>query len=64
MTNRDMLVREIETLPVSCLGEIVDFIGYIRQKQLEAIPETMRLSEGALAKDWVSPEEDAAWANL
>jgi len=30
----------------------------------EEIPATMRLSENALAKDWDSPEEDAAWQNL
>jgi hypothetical protein len=64
MTKKDMLLREIDTLPVSCLGEIVDFVEYIKQKQLKTIPETMRLSEAALAKDWKSPEEDAAWANL
>lgn len=28
------------------------------------IPDTMLLSEAALAKDWNRPEEDAAWANL
>jgi hypothetical protein len=64
MTNKDMLLREIDTLPASCLGEIVDFVGYIKQKRLKAIPETMRLSESALAKDWDTPEEDAAWARL
>jgi hypothetical protein len=26
--------------------------------------ETMLLSEAALAKNWLSPEEDAAWAHL
>jgi hypothetical protein len=28
------------------------------------IPETMTLSEKALAADWDTPEEDEAWANL
>ena len=64
MTSKDMLLKEIDTLPVSCLGEVVDFVGYIKQKQLKAVPETMRLSESALARDWESPEEDAAWAHL
>lgn len=28
------------------------------------LKDTMLASENALAKDWDSPEEDAAWANL
>lgn len=28
------------------------------------IPETMLLSETILSRDWDSPEEDEAWANL
>jgi hypothetical protein len=28
------------------------------------IPETMLLSETALAKDWLSPEEDGIWHKL
>jgi len=28
------------------------------------IPEIALLSEVALAEDWLSPEEDAAWAHL
>jgi hypothetical protein len=32
--------------------------------KLSQIPETMLLSEIALPKDWDTPEEDEAWANL
>ena len=28
------------------------------------VPETALLSEAALAKDWLRPEEDTAWAHL
>ena len=28
------------------------------------VPATALLSEAALAEDWLSPEEDAAWAHL
>jgi hypothetical protein len=28
------------------------------------MPVTMLMSEASLAKDWNSPEEDLAWANL
>jgi hypothetical protein len=58
------LIKEIQTLPPACWGEVSDFVGYLKQKRLEKTPETMLLSEAALAKEWDSPEEDAAWANL
>jgi len=64
MTNRATLLKEIETLPSNCLGEVIDFVAWIKQHKLSQIPETMLLSEKALSKDWNTPEEDKAWANL
>ena len=64
MTNRAVLQQEIETLPADCLGEVIDFVTWIKQRKLQHIPETMLLSEAALSKDWDTPEEDEAWANL
>jgi hypothetical protein len=78
MTNRAVLLREIETLPANCIGEVVDFVAWIKHRKLSQIPEfpaearmdrgsppaTMLLSEAALSKDWDTPEEDEAWAGL
>jgi len=69
MVNRAVLIKEIETLPPSCIGEVIDFVAWIKQrklahKPLSQIPETMLMSEAALLKDWGTPEEDEAWANL
>ena len=64
MSNRAVLLKEIETLPVSCLDDVVDFVAWIKQRKFSNRPETMLLSEAALAKDWETPEEDEAWANL
>ena len=64
MTNRSELLKEIETLPAACLGEVIDFVAWIKQRKLPHAPETMLLSEAALAKDWDTPEEDEAWAAL
>jgi len=64
MTNRAVLQKEIETLPADCLGEVIDFVTWIKQRKLQYVPETMLLSEAALSKDWDTPEEDEAWANL
>lgn len=64
MTNRAVLLQEIETLPANCIGEVVDFVAWIKHRKLSQIPETMLLSESALSKDWDTPEEDEAWAGL
>jgi hypothetical protein len=64
MTNRVALLHEIETLPANCVGEVVDFVAWIKHRKLSQIPETMLLSEAALSKDWDTPEEDKAWADL
>jgi hypothetical protein len=34
------------------------------QGLIRPFPDTMLASEKALAKDWDSPEEDAAWSDL
>jgi len=64
MTNRAVLLQEIETLPANCIGEVVDFVAWIKHRKLSQIPEPMLLSEAALSKDWDTPEEDEAWAGL
>jgi len=64
MIAKSQLIREIESLPPEFLGEISNFIGYLKMKHLKSISETMLLSESALAKDWDTPEEDEAWADL
>jgi hypothetical protein len=64
MSNRDILLHEIKTLPAEWLGEVVDFVVSIKQKRLKKIPETMLLSEASLSGEWDSPEEDEAWRNL
>jgi hypothetical protein len=64
MSERAFLLKEIDALPSEYVGEVIDFVEYLKQKRLKQIPETMLLSEAALAKDWDTPEEDEAWADL
>jgi hypothetical protein len=64
MLSRSALIKEIETLPANCIGEVMDFVAWIKHHKLSQIPETMLLSESALSKDWNTPEENEAWANL
>jgi hypothetical protein len=64
MTNRAALLHEIETLPAYCIGEVTDFVVWIKHRKISQIPETMLLSEMSLSKDWETPDEDEAWASL
>ena len=64
MTNRAVLAQEIQTLPAAYINEVIDFVSWIKQRKLSQIPETMLMSETVLSKDWDTPEEDEAWANL
>ena len=64
MISRSALLKEIEALPANCISEVIDFVAWIKHHKLSQMPETMLLSESALSKDWNTPEEDEAWANL
>jgi len=64
MTDRTVLLREIETLPAASLDEVVNFVAWLKYRKLSQVSETMLLSEASLSKDWNTPEEDEAWAGL
>ena len=61
---KEQLIREIESLPSEFYSEIMGFVGYLKFKQLNGIPETMLLSEKSLAEEWDTAEEDKAWEYL
>ena len=64
MVAMKQLVNEIETLPTECLQEVMNFVEYLKLRTLRTLPETMVYAETSLAKDWNTPEEDKAWADL
>jgi len=64
MTGRAALMRELDSLPQEYLNEVADFVAWLKERKLKQVPETMLLSESALAKDWDTPGEDEAWADL
>jgi hypothetical protein len=32
MSDTELLIKEVQTLPPDCLREVLDFVGYLRQK--------------------------------
>ena len=64
MLPKEILLHEIEALPEDCARAVLDFVRFLKEKHLREHAETAILSESSLSKDWLSPEEDAAWQNL
>ena len=60
----NQLINELETLPAEYYQDVINYVYYLKNAKTLNIPETMILSESALAKDWNTLEEDGAWENL
>ncbi|MBM3888656.1 MAG: DUF2281 domain-containing protein [Verrucomicrobia bacterium] len=64
MSTSELIEQELGKLPETLQREVYDFARFLRLKREEESFNGLLLSESALAKDWNTPEEDAAWANL
>jgi len=63
VSTRELIEKEIADLPEPLQREVFNFARFLRTKQSDSF-NGLLLSETALAKDWNTPEEDAAWASL
>ncbi|GFP25148.1 hypothetical protein HKBW3S43_01401 [Candidatus Hakubella thermalkaliphila] len=64
MSEKELLLSEIEQVPEAFLEEILDFVHFLRTKIIKERLETAIASESSLKKDWLKPEEDEAWQDL
>jgi hypothetical protein len=64
MSQTEVLLTELQKLPAGFLPEVIDFVQFLQQRKKKIIPETMLMGEASLAREWDTPEEDKAWANL
>ena len=64
MSQKDLLLKEIEGISDALLKETLDYVRFLKYEQKNEIIETTLLSESSLGKDWQKPEEDEAWENL
>ena len=65
MNIKEQLLKEIEETPSSTLKEVLDFLLFVRSKELQQEQlEISLLSEASLAEAWLTPEEDEAWQHL
>ena len=63
MTERSVLMKEIDTLPPCYYGEVLDFVSYIKEKKMK---QTLSLEKAAemAAKDYGNDEELTAFTAL
>jgi hypothetical protein len=64
MSTRDLIQQELDGLPESLQREVYDFARFLKAKSDSASFHGLLASEAVLTRDWETPEEDAAWANL
>jgi hypothetical protein len=63
MRKRELIAQELERLPERDLDRLLAFLRSLADAHAEAAVPAVA-AESSLAKDWLAPEEDAAWASL
>ena len=64
LREKEILLKEIEQVPEPYLDEVLDFIRFLKTKNIKEKMHITIASEISLTKDWLKPEEDEAWQNL
>ena len=63
MSKRDAIARELDRLPETEHDRVLAFIRLLQETRADAAVAALA-AESALRKDWLAPDEDAAWAHL
>ena len=53
MSNKEIILKEIEHVPDALLEEVVDFIRFLKTKMIQEKYEITVASESSLKKDWL-----------
>ena len=64
MSTRELIDKEVASLPEDLQRKVHEFAMRLKQHARDESFNGAELSEPVLARDWNSPEEDAAWSNL
>jgi hypothetical protein len=64
VSTRELIEKEVATLPEDLQRKVYDFAVRLKKSKGPEAFNGAELSESVLARDWNSPDEDAAWANL
>jgi len=64
MSTKELILQEIDSAPEEFSSEVLDLIRALKLVKNSDVNEATLLSQDILAKDWSTPEEDAAWKDL
>ena len=63
MSKKELVAQQLETIPEKDLDVVLGLIQSLKSKRAEDVLPALA-AESSLAKDWLTPEEEAAWADL
>ncbi|HEY2761495.1 MAG TPA: hypothetical protein VGI75_12150 [Pirellulales bacterium] len=64
MSTRELIEKELVALPEALQQEVYDFVCFLKVKLDPDAFNGLATSQAVLAREWDTPEEDAAWASL
>jgi hypothetical protein len=64
MSTREQIDQEVASLPEELQRRVYEFATRLKKNAHDEAFNGAELSESILARDWNSPEEEAAWSNL
>jgi hypothetical protein len=63
MSKREIIALELDRMPEQDLDKLLAFLQSLKEAHAETAMPVLA-AESSLGKDWLAPEEDAAWGNL
>lgn len=63
MSKKELIVRELDRVPEQDLEKLLVFLRTLTEGHTDSEMPAFA-AESSLSKDWMTPEEDAAWASL
>jgi hypothetical protein len=63
MSKRELIAREVDRISDQDLDKLLAYLRSLREPHAESAMSALA-AQSSLAKEWLTPEEDAAWASL
>ncbi|MGO9255228.1 MAG: DUF2281 domain-containing protein [Bryobacteraceae bacterium] len=64
MNKKDIVVRQLDGVPEEDFDALLGFIHSLKSGNAADAGAPVLLAESSLMEDWLSPDEEAAWADL
>jgi len=64
VSTRELIDKELASLPEELQRKVYEFAMHLKKNVRDEAFNGAELSESTLARDWNSPEEEAAWSSL